>query len=195
MKIGQLFSKSSVSGFMARGQLFARGQWLLLYGMILTAATTYRYEFWTVARPHANVFPEFQGIVLFLPDYFLALRVVFTLLHALLDRGYAAALMSAADDFITHRGGIFWLGWLVWIEIGHDHGSICGQRFQYHAGQPLRWRLAGRRKHDAHVGGSVIHFRLHRFGMLNDNAAQVALSNRRVDLSLGGCLLHRAYDQ
>src|SRR5258708_7500177 len=26
--------------------------------------------------------------------------------------------MSAASDFIRHRGGIFWLGWLVWTEIG-----------------------------------------------------------------------------
>src|SRR5579871_1662921 len=99
-------------------QLFARLQWLMLYGIVLTAPTSYRNVFWIVERQRPNVFLEFQGVVFFLPDYFLTLLLLLTLLRVLLDRGYAAALLDTARSFIRNFGGIFWLGWLVWIVIG-----------------------------------------------------------------------------
>src|SRR5258706_11135913 len=93
-----------------------RAQWLSLCAIVLFAPHTYRQVVWTISPPRLNVFLEFQGVVLFLSDYLLALLVVITLLRLRFDRAYAAQFSETIQVFFRQSGGALWLAWLIWMD-------------------------------------------------------------------------------
>src|SRR5215475_16091446 len=110
--------ESSLAGQRQSILSLERAQWLVLCAFLIVAPFSFRQILYTIPPAKLNVFYEWQGIVIFWSDYLFAFLILLTLLRLALDATYRAELLATANLIIRRYGGVFWLAWIAWIELG-----------------------------------------------------------------------------
>jgi O-antigen ligase len=89
-------------------------QLILLCLIALTIGHTFRRVVWLAAE-QPDLFPEFQGVVLFLMDLPLAAFLTVSLVRVLAESDYRARAKKETLLIVRNLGGKWWLALLIWM--------------------------------------------------------------------------------
>src|SRR5258708_3461370 len=90
-------------------------QFVLLCTLAFACATTFRSVLWVVTQ-QLDLYADYQGIVLFLPDYVLIGLVVVTALRLVIEADYRR-IFAGSVAAVLRRGGVWWLALIVWMAL------------------------------------------------------------------------------
>src|SRR5258707_961249 len=95
-----------------------RAQWLSIYILVLITANSYRWVVLTIQDVKPNVLAEWQGVVVYPPDFVLLALLIFSLLRMGIDVNYAERLRQTIYRLFHKNQAWVWVLWVVWCGLG-----------------------------------------------------------------------------
>ena len=84
--------------------------------IIATIPTSFRHVLLAIETPGYLIYPEFRGVVIFLPHAPLALLMLVTLLHLAVNGEFRIQATEVLAKFVR-RGGVWWFALISWMAL------------------------------------------------------------------------------